>query len=138
MTRLEIVWEKNLFEIGIKVIDQQHKELVDYINKLAKAIDEKQSNKSISALFIELHAYIKLHFKAEEDYFFTLNKNDGLLHELQHKHFIEYLDRIIAAREYETNALELLYYLTDWLIHHIQVEDKKFLQQHAKQFIKPN
>lgn len=127
-----IVWDKNTFEIGIESIDTQHKELVGYINELAWAIDNDQGKSVISLLFNKLYDYTQFHFKAEESYILTLSKNDCLLHQLQHKHFIEELDRIVALDATENISEELLYFLTDWLLHHIQVEDKKFFQQLKK------
>ena len=121
-----IVWDKNTFEIGIDVIDSQHKELVSYINELACAISTDQEKSVISVLFKKLYDYTQFHFKAEEDYIQSLSKNDCLLHQLQHKHFIEELDRIIELNVVEKISEELLYFLTDWLLHHIQIEDKKF------------
>lgn len=128
-----IIWDKKAFEIGIDVIDQQHQTLVNYINNVASSINSQQDSAHTTALFNKLYDYIVLHFKAEEAYFFKLNKNDGLLHELQHKHFIEELDRIILSNEFQDNGHALLYYLTDWLIHHIQVEDKKFIMDNQHQ-----
>jgi hemerythrin len=124
-----IAWDKTTFDVGIAFIDNQHRTLVDYINELAWAVDNNQANNIISTLFEKLYQYTKFHFKAEESYFFTLNKDDCLLHQLQHKHFIEELDRIIALDDVESISQALLYFLTDWLINHIQGEDKKFLQQ---------
>lgn len=124
-----IFWDKAEFELGIAFIDTQHKTLVDYINELARAIDNDQAKTVISTLFEKLYDYTKFHFKAEEAYFFKLNKDDCLLHQLQHKHFIEELDRIIVLDDAENISKTLLYFLTDWLINHIQGEDKKFLQQ---------
>ncbi len=124
-----IVWDKNTFEIGIELIDSQHKTLVGYINELAWAIDNNQAKLIISKLFNKLNHYTKFHFKAEENYILSLSENDCLLHQLQHKHFIEELDRIAELNASENISEELLYFLTDWLLHHIQVEDKKFFIQ---------
>jgi hemerythrin len=124
-----IVWDKNTFEIGIELIDSQHKVLVGYINELAWAIDNKAERNINSELFRKLYNYTVFHFDAEEGYILSLGKNDNLLHRLQHKHFIEELDRISELNESENISNELLYFLTDWLLHHIQVEDKKFFIQ---------
>jgi hemerythrin len=123
-----VVWDKATCELGIDNIDYQHKQLVDYINELAWSIDNNQAAGIISTLFKKLYDYTKFHFKAEEAYFCKLNKGDLLLHQLQHKHFIEELDRIIALEKIEIISKELLFFLTDWLVSHIQVEDKKFLK----------
>tara|TARA_R110000772_G_scaffold21234_7_gene58534 strand:+ start:2671 stop:3072 length:402 start_codon:yes stop_codon:yes gene_type:complete len=124
-----VIWDKATFEVGIEIIDKQHQKLVSHMNKLANSVNSQQAESQTWALFIDFYDYIKVHFKTEEEYFYTLNKNDCVLHELQHKHFIEELDRIILLNEFKDNACELIYSLTDWLIHHIQVEDKKYFLQ---------
>ena len=128
-----VIWDKATFEVGIEEIDNQHRKLVDYLNKLAESVNKKLEISHSTALFIELYNYIKLHFKTEEIYFCTLNKDDCLLHELQHKHFIEELDRIITLNEFQENSREVIFSITDWLVHHIQVEDKKFILQNQPQ-----
>ncbi len=128
-----IVWDDARFEVGIEDIDNQHRKLVGYVNNLSLAVNSHLEESHLSALFMELYNYIKLHFKTEEIYFCKLNSDDCLLHELQHKHFIEELDRIIALNEFKKNAREVLFSLTDWLVHHIQVEDKKFITQNQHQ-----
>jgi len=130
-----IVWDKATFDVGIECIDNQHRALVDSINELAFAIDSEEEKSVLSALFTKLYDYTKFHFKAEEAYFINLNQDDCLLHELQHKHFIEELDRLIVADEHEATPEELLFFLTDWLLQHIQIEDKKFLQKHLKRLV---
>lgn len=124
-----IIWDKSTFDIGIELIDAQHKKLVGYINELALAINNNQETALITELFKKLHDYTIFHFKAEEGYILSLSKNDCLLHQLQHKHFSEELDRILTLGESAKISEELLYFLTDWLLHHIQVEDKKFFIQ---------
>ena len=94
-----IIWDKNTFEIGIELIDAQHKKLVGYINELALAINNNQETALITELFKKLHDHTIFHFKAEEGYILSLSKNDCLLHQLQHKHFSEELDRILTLDE---------------------------------------
>ena len=117
MTKEHLITWDTAFEVGIASIDDQH-------------IECEPIKTEVSELFTKFYDYIKFHFKTEEAYFFTLNENDCLLHQLQHKHFIEELDSIIALNETQTCSQELLYLLADWLLSHIQEEDLKFLQRH--------
>lgn len=131
MTKDHLITWDTAFEVGIASIDKQHKVLVDYINEIVCAIASEAIQTEISALFTKLYDYTRFHFETEEAYFFTLNENDCLLHQLQHKHFIEELERIMALNETKTCSQDVLYLLADWLLNHIQEEDLKFLQQHT-------
>jgi len=126
-----IIWSDEEYSVGINIIDQQHKILVDLINRLSDAINTEAASLIITSLFQELTDYTKLHFKTEEAYFSKLNKADSQLHQLQHKHFVEQLVSFNEQNEQTCfSYTELLYFLTDWLIIHIQCEDRKFIEKH--------
>jgi len=122
-----ITWNNKQLSVGIKKIDEQHKVLVNYINQLSMAIDDNDNN-IIDTLFNKLYDYTQYHFQDEEKYFVSLNPQDLKLHQLQHKHFVEELYRI-KQQKTELISADLLFFLTDWLINHIQVEDRKFIEQ---------
>lgn len=118
-----IQWDAS-FEIGDDLIDSQHKELVKIINTLSVAIDNNDDTGMIKAIFEQLYLYTKYHFSSETRYFDRLNTTDRQLHMLQHKHFIEQL--ALMQMSDENIYPELLDFLSDWIIHHINGEDKKF------------
>jgi len=125
-----IRWSDEEYSVGINIIDKQHKILVDLINRLSEAINKEATASLISSLFHELTEYTKFHFKAEEVYFSTLNEIDSQLHQLQHKHFVEQL--MVFNEQHEQACFsytDLLYFLSDWLIIHIQCEDRKFIEK---------
>ncbi len=122
-----ILWDDKQLSVGIKKIDDQHKQLVHYINQLSSAINDGRGDVIIDTLFKQLYDYTQYHFQDEEKYFFSLNPQDLKLHQLQHKHFVEELYRIKQEKA-ELISADLLFFLTDWLINHIQVEDRKFIE----------
>lgn len=122
-----IKWDDETLSVGIKVIDNQHKVLVGYINELAELVEHNPTEKDIGNVFNQLVAYTQYHFKDEEAYFKGLNKKNLMLHKLQHKHFIEHLNQL-KKKGYTAVTTELLEFLLDWLVTHIQCEDKKFIQ----------
>lgn len=126
MTKPLIIWDEDNFAIGIESIDLQHKTLVSNINELHFAIESNNVNKMlVQHLFDKLYDYTIYHFKEEENYLNHLNEQDYKLHILQHKHFIEELDRLKCSGNELDISADLLYFLTDWLMHHIVSEDKK-------------
>jgi len=123
-----VTWEES-YAVGVPLIDEQHKELILIINKLIYAINENLNKELLLSLFDKLYNYANYHFKSEEQYFYRLNAPDTELHKLQHKHFIEQLN--LMRQSFNSNDIshELLWFLTDWLLIHIQDEDKKFLSE---------
>lgn len=124
-----IEWDDKTLSVGIELIDSQHKILVSYINELSELIDSEPSEEAVNQLFKKLVDYTQYHFDSEEEYFESLNDNDLILHKLQHRHFIEQLNQLQQqCKDGIAVSSDLLDFLLDWLIIHIQCEDKKFIQ----------
>ncbi|MBC8491804.1 MAG: hypothetical protein H8D42_04520 [Candidatus Marinimicrobia bacterium] len=65
-SHLLIEWDST-YLVGVKKIDEQHHKLVDFINDYGKDMRNGLGYQNIMILFQELVAYVKFHFKAEED-----------------------------------------------------------------------
>lgn len=125
-----IEWDDEKLSVGIKLLDEQHKVLVSYINELHDLITNDASESAISELFEKLYKYTQYHFHDEEKYFSRLYKDDLTLHNLQHKHFLEELAQIQQDSSKQNISEELLFFLTDWLVNHIVAEDLKYIKKH--------
>ena len=58
----EIVWQES-FSVGVKDLDDQHKQLIKMINTLINQKDVKVNSETISDLLTELTKYAEDHFK---------------------------------------------------------------------------
>ncbi len=125
-----IKWNEQTLSVGIELIDNQHKMLIHLINKLADAIVNHQTEQVITSIFSQLQDYTEYHFNTEEAYFFRLNDEDTALHQAQHNEFILKLaDFKQQSPELSAISQQLLTFLSNWLINHIQIEDRKILNQ---------
>ncbi|WP_448210989.1 bacteriohemerythrin [Colwellia sp. MEBiC06753] len=122
----KLCWQPS-YCIGIEEIDLQHQHLLKLINRIIDYIEMQQTGEVICAIFDELIDYTMLHFASEEKYFFQLSKDDRTLHRLQHSHFAEELHRLKVSTIKQKHATKILFFLTDWFIHHILSEDKKLI-----------
>ena len=117
--------------IGIEIIDTQHQQLFDIMNKLYIASEEDQELETIIGLFEELKDYTKYHFTEEEIYFSKHPQDEIKRHKELHQFFIKKLDGSIQqCIRIGALSLELLFFLNDWLVEHIQVEDQKYVKYH--------
>jgi hemerythrin len=126
----ELITWSDTFAFGIKLIDDQHKELVDLVNEMflhATGNDEQEHEYFSSVIQKAVH-YIKIHFATEEKLMRGINYPDYAEHKRNHDCFI--LDVLINIRDYETEKHYSLYtftkYLKDWVLSHIGVIDKKY------------
>lgn len=88
-------WNKN-FEVGIELIDLQHKELVKILNKLASHLANLSTPLVLNEIFDELANYADYHFNSEEKIWKEYFKNDVWLsnHEKTHSSFISEVIKI--------------------------------------------
>lgn len=130
-----IEWGPN-YKIGINEIDDQHKVLVDIINKLYAAFGSHKNKKEIKKNLKELIDYTVYHFGNEEEYFRKFGYRDTPRHVEQHQKFVDRVKKF--AQEFEsgdsTVSLDIINFLKDWLINHILKVDVKyvpFLKEHG-------
>lgn len=127
-----IEWNDKELGVGIKLIDNQHKMLVHLINRLSDAITNQRVNGEINAVYEQLLNYTKYHFETEETYFFRLNNQETQRHAKQHQNFVDQLSAFKMNHHDLTQVSQtLLKFLSDWLTHHIKIEDKKFVEDNT-------
>lgn len=134
--KAKLVEWSSKYHIGIKEIDDQHKVLVDIINKLYASFGSNSSKKEIKKNLKELVDYTVFHFGNEENYFKKFGYKDTPEHLEQHKKFVDKIKNF--ANEFEegdsTVSLDIINFLKDWLINHILKIDVRyvpFLKEHG-------
>ncbi len=122
-----IDWDAKL-SVNIKIIDEQHKRLVDMVNQLYDSMKEGKAKDVLGNLLTELASYTDYHFRTEEDLFKKHGYPESALHKMEHdKLRKEVLD--LKAKMDKGEAIitvEVLYFLKDWLSKHIMGSDKKY------------
>ncbi len=124
----KFVWTEQL-NVGIEVIDQQHRRIVEYINQLDDARSNGMSNDEISWLLNELVDYTISHFGFEESLqeeakypFLTSHKK---VHELFTKRIADFQKRVEQGEDV-IKALNSL--LVTWLFNHIKRDDNDYVE----------
>lgn len=122
-----VEWTEEL-SVGIQEIDEQHKVLVDLLNRLYEAIIRQNDNVVIGEILLELYQYTVVHFSVEESLMriFDYDSYD------EHKKHHADLTRQVVELESKfksgeiTISMEVLSFLRSWLTNHILTEDKKY------------
>ena len=115
-------WSPEL-DIGVNVIDNQHKRIVEYMNELYDANISGGINE-ISRVLDELVDYTVTHFTFEEE----LQEKAGYLFSKAHKRVHEIFTKRVAEFQSRSKAgedigEELLNMLKTWLVNHIKGDD---------------
>ena len=114
------------YELGIPVLDEQHKRIVDFINELEKA--QSIGNAGYIDYVLEgLVDYTLTHFQFEEG----LQERAGYQYVKAHKRIhAVFIKRIASFRERfkggEDVTGELLFMLKTWLASHIKGDDRDY------------
>ena len=120
----------DLYLMGIKIIDDQHKGLLDFVNELyAHATGNEEEERTWFKEVIQ-HAvqYIKEHFTTEEKYMKATRFPDYAEHKKTHDEFT--LTVIKIAKDFEEGKRLVLekfaHFLKDWVLTHVAVMDKQY------------
>ena len=118
-----MVWQDDL-NTGIKVIDNQHKRIVEMINHLHDALDHRE-RAEIGDILDELVDYTLSHFTFEESLMEDAGYEFSRAHKRVHEVFIKRVaDYQLRFRAGEDIGGELLHTLSHWLFNHIRSDDK--------------
>jgi hemerythrin len=115
------------YQVNIEIIDNQHKQLVELLNKLYEAMREGKGREITAQVLNELVEYTKLHFATEEKLLQEQAFPGFLAHLSEHTRLtskvIEYQQAYIAGGSI---SVQLSMFLKDWLITHIKGMDMKY------------
>ncbi len=123
-----LFWTDDL-SIGIESIDEQHKVLFSLIDQLQEAMSRGESRTVLEDIFQGLIDYTDKHFKVEEEMFKEFEYDDIEGHLAYHAEFV---DKMASLKEqFDDNSnfmigVDVMQFLTDWLVTHIQGTDKKY------------
>jgi hemerythrin len=114
---------------GVGVFDGEHKKLVGMVNNLYDAVQGGQGKDALGKILDGLIDYTKSHFGREEEYMTKHAYPDIAAHKKEHADLARQVLDVQAkykAGATSTLSLEVLNFLKNWLIKHIQGTDKKY------------
>jgi hemerythrin len=122
-----IDWTEEL-SVGIQELDEQHKVLIELLNRLHEALITRTDILVINDILSELMQYTIVHFAVEESLMRIL---DYPLYEEHKKYHGELTNQVVdlqtkAKKREVTASMQLWRFLRNWLTRHILVEDKKY------------
>lgn len=128
-----VTWSDD-FALGMQEIDEQHRVLIELINRVWVAVVKRVDRAEALPILEELERYTITHFTAEEVFMREIAYSGFREHKIEHDTFVS---RIAAEKAKiaggQPVALELVHFLKDWLINHILVGDKAYADQYRKQ-----
>lgn len=131
--QLYIIWSKEN-EIGVPIIDEQHRSIVSTINTFHYYVQKGIGEKVVLATLRILEQYTKLHFETEEDLMGKAGFPDFEDHRALHQTLADRTKHIVLTAQQEQDADEVLRFLRQWWMGHINAEDRKYVPYVNKLF----
>jgi hemerythrin len=121
-----IKWKKE-WNFGFKEIDEQHKQLVEYVNKVHEI---SGNEKELDDLLNALVGFVRVHFETEEKYMKKFNCEGQEEHIKIHGEIIQKILEFKSRFEKrEKNVLkELSEFLKKWFDEHCNDYDRKYVE----------
>jgi hemerythrin len=123
-----MTWTEKL-SVGVEVLDDDHKKLVGMVNELHDKMKAGHGKEALGKVLDELVNYTKFHFEREERFFAKTGYPAAFAHKQQHDDLTKQV--LDVQTKYKggavaTLSLDVMDFLRNWLVNHIQGSDQKY------------
>lgn len=124
----QIVWQER-FNMGVDILDKEHKKLITIINRLFAATKDNSKNRWICQEGIKyFNNHATKHFKEEEQYMRYIDYDGYLMHKRIHDNFrdntLPGLEKELNQTDFSTESvIHFLGVCSGWLLGHTLTED---------------
>jgi len=119
-----VTW-KDFYSVGDPSIDAQHKQIIGAINELYEAMQKGKDRAVLKPILDRLLQYTLAHFEHEEQVMQEHEYPDFTQHKALHG-MIRQKTMDLCEHAYLVTGHDLLRFLKDWWVGHIQGQDKKY------------
>ena len=140
-----MLW-KDTYELGVPLIDAQHKELFKRVEAFLQVLRSKDNWEGkvpkLNETLEFMKGYVVEHFEAEEEYQKSINYPGYEAHKNIHNGMVDYvldISRKFEESNYDQNLMqEFGGKLLAWLINHVAAEDQRIANYAVKEGVDGN
>jgi hemerythrin-like metal-binding protein len=125
---MEYIQWQPAFDLGDETIDSQHRELVRILNETYEMMISYAKLPLFLGKITELKNYVVEHFTYEENLMESIAYPGRIDHKKLHREFVRELMELEGKirKGKKSSSAEVFVFLRDWLIEHIQVQDRGY------------
>jgi hemerythrin len=123
----KIRWDES-FSVGVEVLDKQHMQIVEIINRLIDEPGEGFGPDEVARILDDLTKFVHYHFQTEEELLAEHGYPDLKTQQAEHKDFRNELAGFCmgSMKNHTIIPINALLYLKEWWEDHILVKDMKY------------
>ena len=133
MRNLFITWTDH-HNLGIPIIDEQHRGISTLINTLHYFMLENHGASVMMPVLRMLEEYLKVHFATEERLFCRCPYPDAINHVAAHKKICREMNKVHIETQENRNPEQLLHFMKGLWTQHIIEYDRTYAE-HLKRFL---
>ncbi|MBI2354333.1 MAG: hemerythrin family protein [Deltaproteobacteria bacterium] len=119
-------WDDSI-ALNIPRIDEQHRELIGWINALHDAVRKDEGALVTGDVLSKLISYVFMHFTEEERLMLSCSFPGFTAHRQEHDYYVKRLKNIQDRfQEGEEISGETLEFMSDWIVCHIRGTDQVY------------
>ena len=120
-----VSWSEEL-SVNVKVIDNQHQDMLEIVNSLHAAVEKCEDNETLKKLLIDLNEHTRTHFSTEDELMKQYNYPGYVQHLHEHNVLLQHLGNLVASVTGGKNPTFRSDYdvSSDWVLIHIFKSDK--------------
>lgn len=127
-----LAWDESI-SMHIPHIDQQHQELIAWVNRLNSAVQQHEGAQLLDEILQKLITYALEHFTAEEHLMISYDFPDFTRHRQEHDSFVQKLSEFQSTwHNSEEASSRMLEFLVDWVVCHIRGTDQLYARYIAE------
>ena len=129
-----ITWKPE-YDLGIPIIDEQHRGVVSIINSLYYGMQNNYVKSLLEPITNMLYEYTQIHFEIEESFFEKSGFPDANNHLALHQALMSKLTMVGKQSILDKDPYQIMEFLKKWWINHICVSDmsyKKYLIEYIQ------
>lgn len=111
--------------VGNRFIDADHRNIIDIVNKLHDAMQERKGDKVLNQVLFDLVVYTKGHFTREEQHMRSIDFSGLEAHKREHDMLLQQVAEF--RRDLQegkgTRTIQVAEFLRTWLMEHIMESD---------------
>ncbi len=133
----KLAWKPE-YSVGVEQMDEDHKKLLDLILQMFKVLQSASDKEKAAAIIAELNNYTITHFTREEELLRQHGYPDLEAHIKEHEVMKQKVKDFQGEFEGNSDKVssDVLRYLQEWLINHINTTDKKYSEYMANKGVK--